>query len=236
MPFDGSSDPCESNEESMNEKNDLSVRQDESAASCAKFKIGTRVTVRCDYNPNYFLHGKVTSFDVNRVLYTVEFDEKDDAEPQKCTADELQKIVTEPVVGMKGISFVPYPGMTVIAFRGEYEVEAEIVHAYQKNAKLKWSDDNSLSILCLPYNQIRPLNDSNKVEKKQADEDKLLRKSNVGSYFVPYVGCAVIVIYPEVNHPAKIIANYDHVADVQYTSDKSVNRVPYARMIPVSGR
>ena len=47
---------------------------------------------------------------------------------------------------MKGIWFVPYPGMTVIAFRGDDEVEAEIVHAYQKNAKLRWADDKSLSI------------------------------------------------------------------------------------------
>jgi hypothetical protein len=122
MPFDGSSDPCESNEESMNEKNDLSVWQHESATSCAKFKIGRRVTVRFDFNPNYFLHGEVTSFDVNRGLYTAEFDEKDDAEPQKYTAYELQKIITEQVVGMKGIWFVPYPGMTVIAFGGDDEV------------------------------------------------------------------------------------------------------------------
>jgi hypothetical protein len=109
----------------------------------------------------------------------------------------------------------------------------EIVQAYQKNAKLKWANDNSLSILCLSYNQIRPIDRNNKVEKKQADEDKFLRKSNVGSYFVPYGGCVVIMAYPEMNHPAKIIALYDYVAGVQYTSDKSVNHVPYARMIPV---
>ena len=66
-----------------------------------------------------------------------------------------------------------------------------------------------------PYNQIRPIKDNNKVEKKQADEEIFLRKCNVGSYFVPFVGCAVIVAYPEVNHPAKIIALYDYMADVQ---------------------
>lgn len=234
MPFDGSSDPCESNEVSLNEKNYLSVWQDESSESCAKFKIGTRVTVRCDFNPNYFLHGKVINFDVDSRLYTAEFDEKDDADPQKNTANELQKIVTKPVVRMKGILLVPYAGMTVFAFRGDDEVEAEIVQAYHKNAKLKWADDNSLSILCLPYNQIRPINDNDKVEKKQADEDKFpLMKSNVGSYFASYVGFAVIMAYPEVKHRTKIIAHYDNVDNVQYTADRTVNQVPYARYIPV---
>ena len=38
-----------------------------------------------------------------------------------------RKILTKPVVGMKGIWFVPYPGMAVIAFRGDDEVDAEIV-------------------------------------------------------------------------------------------------------------
>ncbi len=50
------------------------------------------------------------------------------------TSDELQKIVTKSVVGMKGISFVPYTGMSVFAFRGDDEVMAEIVQVYQKNA------------------------------------------------------------------------------------------------------
>jgi hypothetical protein len=78
------------------------------------------------------LHGKVINFDVDGGLYTAEFNKKDDADPQKYGPDELQKIATELVVGMKGISFVPYPGMTVFAFRGDDEVEVEIVQAYQE--------------------------------------------------------------------------------------------------------
>ena len=35
----------------------------------AKFPIGTRVTVRCECNPNYFLHGKVTRYDVGNVWF-----------------------------------------------------------------------------------------------------------------------------------------------------------------------
>ena len=60
----------------------------------AKFPIGTRVTVRCEFNPNYFLHGRVTRFDVGSGLYTAEFDGKDNADPQTYTSDEFQKIVT----------------------------------------------------------------------------------------------------------------------------------------------
>jgi hypothetical protein len=48
----------------------------------AKFHIGTRVTVRCDVSPNYFLHGKLIKVDVYNRIYTVEFDEKDNADPQ----------------------------------------------------------------------------------------------------------------------------------------------------------
>ena len=79
------------------------------------------------FNPNYFLHAKVTRYDVGSGLYTAEFDKKDNADPQKYTSDELQKIVTKPVVGMKGISFVPYTGMSVFSFRGNDEVKAKIV-------------------------------------------------------------------------------------------------------------
>ena len=153
----GSSEPPESN---INSDGDMPG---------AKFPVGTRVTVRCEFNPNYFLHGKVTRYDVGNGLYTAEFDEKDNADAQKYTSDELQKIVTKLVVGMKGILFVPYTGMSVFAFRGDNEVKAEIVQVYQKNAKLKWADDNLLSILCVPYNQIRPVSNNDKV-KEQADE------------------------------------------------------------------
>jgi hypothetical protein len=177
------------------------------------------------------LHGRVTRYDVGSRLYTAEFDGKDNADPQTYTSYELQKIITKPVVGMKGISFVPYTDMSVFAFRGNNEVKAEIVQVYQKNAKLKWVDDNSLSILCVPYNQIRPVSNNDEVEE-QADEVKFLRRCNTGSIFAPYVGCEVMAVYPSMNHPARIISLYSNEADVQYHGCKSVCQVSYARMIP----
>ena len=59
------------------EQSNLSLRSD----NIAKFHIGTRVTVRCDVSPNYFLHGKVIKVDVYNQIYTVAFDEKDNADP-----------------------------------------------------------------------------------------------------------------------------------------------------------
>ena len=38
--------------------------QSQQAICNARFHIGTRVTVRCKFSPNYFLHGEVTRFDV----------------------------------------------------------------------------------------------------------------------------------------------------------------------------
>ena len=69
--------------------------------------------MRCEVSPNYFLHGKVTKVDSLNQIYTVEFDEKDNAEPQQYTEDELQKIISKPVTGIEGISFVPYTDMPV---------------------------------------------------------------------------------------------------------------------------
>ena len=44
--------------------------------------------------------------------------------------DELQKIISKPVVGIEGIAFVPYTGMPVFAYRGQSEVNAKIVHVF----------------------------------------------------------------------------------------------------------
>ena len=43
-------------------------------------------------------------------MYRVEFDEKDNAEPQEYTKDQLQKVICRPVIGIGGIMFVPYNG------------------------------------------------------------------------------------------------------------------------------
>ncbi len=65
------------------------------------------------------LHGEVVSFDVNTLIYTVQFDREDNADPQHYKEDELQKIIFKPVVGIESIEFVPYTGMLVFAYRGE---------------------------------------------------------------------------------------------------------------------
>ena len=83
--------------------------------------VGKRVLVRCDYNPNYFLNGRVSSIDGDNGIYTVIFDERDAAAPHYYNEYELRKIIFNPVVGIGGASFVTYPGMPVFAYRGEME-------------------------------------------------------------------------------------------------------------------
>ena len=124
-----------------------------------KYHVGTKVTVRCDFNLNYILHVSVTRIDAKHCIYMVAFEDRDNADPHKYTEDEMQKIVSNHIVGMRGIKFVPYSGMPVFAYRGNNEEKAEIVHVFKNDAKLKRADDNSLSTFCVPYNQIRPRND-----------------------------------------------------------------------------
>ena len=116
-----------------------------------KFHIVTKVTERCEFSPNYFLHGEVTSFDIGTWIYTVHFDWEDNADPQHYTEDELQKIISKPVVGIGGIAFVPHTEMLVFVYKGEIEVKAEIVHVFKHDAKLKWANDSLLSTFCVPY-------------------------------------------------------------------------------------
>lgn len=68
----------------------------------------------------------------------MEFDEEDNAEPQEFTEDQLQNINSKPVIGIGGITFVPYNSMAVFAYRGENEEKAEITHVFTNDAKLKW--------------------------------------------------------------------------------------------------
>ena len=83
----------------------------------------------------------------------------------KSTEDELQKIVSMPVVGIEGIRFVPYTDMQVYAYRGEIEEKATIVDVFKNGARVKWGDDGSLSTFCLPYNQLRPIIDDDEGEE-----------------------------------------------------------------------
>ena len=83
--------------------------QSEQAICDAKFHIVTRVTARCKFNPNYFLHGEVVSIDDKTLIYTVHVDREDSADPQHYTEDELQKIIFKPVLGIGCIAFVPLP-------------------------------------------------------------------------------------------------------------------------------
>ena len=197
-----------------------------------KSHIGTRVAVRCESNPNYFLHGKVTNFDDDRKMYRVEFDERDNAEPQEYTEDQLLKVICRPVVGIGGIMFVPYNGMPVFAYRGEIEEKAVITNAFKNDAKLKWADDDSLSLFCVPYNHMRPVNDDDELKDDHLPNEGESKKTNTGSMFTPYVGCAVMVVYRTMNHPAKITKVFKNEAEVRYDNG-SVKKVPYNRMIPV---
>jgi len=116
-----------------------------------------RVLVRCDYNPKYFLNGRISSIDGDNGIYTVIFDVKDAAAPHYYNEDELRKIIFKPVVGIGGASFVPYPCMPVFAYMGEMEEKAEIVHTLKNDAKLKWANENVLSMFFVPYNLMRPI-------------------------------------------------------------------------------
>ncbi len=51
--------------------------------------------------------------------------------------------------------------------------------------------------------------------------------------FAPYVGCAVMVVYPAMNHPEKVLSINRNDAEVWYKVCGTVCQVPYNRMIPV---
>ena len=123
--------------------------------------------------------------------------------------------------------------MPVFAYRGEIKVIAEIVHVFKHDAKLNWANDSSLSTFCVPYNQIRPMKVDDELEGADIAKEGYLKKTNTGSMFPPYVGCAVLVLYSTINHPAKIIRVHRNEAEVHYDLCGSVSQVPYRRMIPV---
>ena len=100
--------------------------------------------MRCKFSPNYILHGEVTRFDVVTRIYTVAFDREDNAGPQQYTEDELQKIISKPVTGIEGISFVPYTDMPVYAYRGE-SIEKATIHCKRIVSKTQVSVSYAVS-------------------------------------------------------------------------------------------
>ena len=90
-----------------------------------------------------------------------------------------------------------------------------------------------LSTFCVHYNHIRPMNNDDVLKDDSLAKDVDLKKTNTGSMFAPYVGCAALVVYPTINHPAKITRVHRNEAEVCYDICGSVSWVPYTRMIPV---
>ena len=58
--------------------------------------------------------------------------------------------------------------------------------------------------LCVLYSHISPMNNDDELKNDSLAKDGDLKKTNTGSMSAPYVGCAVLVVYPTINHPAKI--------------------------------
>ena len=104
---------------------------------------------------------------------------------------------------------------------------------FKHDAKLKWAFDRLLSTFCVSYNQVRPMKDDDELEGADIVKVGYLKKTNTGSMFAPFVGCAVLVLYPTINHPAKITGVHRYEAEVCYDVCGSVSWVPYTRMIPV---
>ena len=45
--------------------------------------------------------------------------------------------------------------MLVFAYRVENEEKVKITHVFNNDTKLRWADDNSLSIFHVPYNHMK---------------------------------------------------------------------------------
>ena len=128
------------------------------------------------------------SFDVKTLIYTFHFDQEDNADPQHYTEGQLQKIISKPVVGIGGITFVPYTRIPVFAYREQSKVDAKIVHAFKSDAKLKLADDSLLSTFCVLYNHIRPMNNDDELKDVSFAKDGDLKKFNTGS-ILHHMGC-----------------------------------------------
>ena len=95
------------------------------------------------------------------------------------------------------------------------------------------ANDGLLYTFCVPYNHIRPMNNDDELKDVSFAKDGDLKKTNTGSMFPPYVGCAVLVLYSTINHPAKITQVLTNGTEICSDVCGSVNWAPYTRMIPV---
>ena len=77
--------------------------------------------------------------------------------------------------------------MSDLAYRGQSNVNAEVVHVFKSDAKLKWMDDGLLSTFCVPYNHFRPMNDIDELKDDDIAKEGDLTKTYTGSMFDPYV-------------------------------------------------
>ena len=74
---------------------------------------------------------------------------------------------------------------------------------------------------------MRPMNDEDELKDDESKVDHFanegdFKKKNTGSMLTPYVGCAVMVVYRTMNHPAKITKVFKNDAEVFYDNG-SVN-------------
>jgi len=106
--------------------------------------------------------------------------------------------------------------MSVFVYSGDKEEKANLMHAFKNDANLKWANDNALSMFCVPYNLMRPVNDEDELDNNTVESISSLKKCNTGVMFAPYVGCTVMVVYPVVNHPAKILSIDRNDVEVRY--------------------
>jgi hypothetical protein len=97
---------------------------------------------------------------------------------------------------------------------------------FKHDAKLKRDDDSLLSLFFVQYNQIDPMKVDEELEGADIAKEGYLTKTNTGSMFAPCVDCAVLVVYPTINHPAKITRVHRNEAEVRYDVCGSVSQVP----------
>ena len=74
------------------------------------------------------------------------------------------------------------------------------VHVFKNDEKLKWENDSSHSTFCVPYNHIRPTSYDDELKDHDLAKGGDLKKMTSGSMFAPYVDCAVLIVYPTINH------------------------------------
>ena len=77
------------------------------------------------------------------------------------------------------------------------------------------------------------MSDDNELKDDDIVKEGDLKKTNTGSMFALYVECAVLVVYPTINHPAKITQVLTNEAEICYDVCESVSQMTYTRLILV---